>query len=381
VTPLSHSPTAGTDPGAVTVHRRSRLAASVALLVVAALLAPFTVVAAWARAQIESTDRYVRTVAPLAQDPDVQQYVARAVADAVYEQLSLEDVLDEVLPGDLAALQPTLAGTPRGFPTDAAQRFTESELFERLWEEANRTAHRVISGILTGDADALELDGGQLTLDLGDTLRRFQVFLVDSGFELAGSIDLSGVDRTIVLAEGSQLEQIETARSLLGLLEAFSWVVFLATVGAAAGSVLVAVDRSRALMRLGIGFAFAMLLVAVGLSVARRSFLQAITGALPRPVAASFFDAVSSSMRVGFRAVFVVGLLIAALVVIVAQPSFATRWARPVQIAVGALGVLAVLGREAPTGASVLFVLLLTTGTVGLLELARRRRLVTVTPA
>jgi hypothetical protein len=100
-------------------HPRSRVTASIALLVVAVLLAPMTVVSAWARTQIESTDRYVATVAPLAEDPDVQQYVARAAADAIFERLELDDALASVLPEQLAALQPTLAAALRGFLTDA----------------------------------------------------------------------------------------------------------------------------------------------------------------------------------------------------------------------------------------------------------------------
>jgi hypothetical protein len=75
---------------------RTRLVVSIALLTLAVALTPLTVVAAWARAQIEDTDRYVDTVAPLAQDPAVQAYVARAAADAVYDLLDVEAVVSGV---------------------------------------------------------------------------------------------------------------------------------------------------------------------------------------------------------------------------------------------------------------------------------------------
>ena len=55
--------------GETSGSRRGRGTLSIALMVVTALLAPLTVVAGWARAQIEDTDRYVATVGPLAQDP------------------------------------------------------------------------------------------------------------------------------------------------------------------------------------------------------------------------------------------------------------------------------------------------------------------------
>lgn len=353
---------------------RTRLGISIALLVLAIALTPLTVVAAWARAQIEDTDRYVDTVAPLAQDPAVQAYVARAAADAVYDLLDVEAVVSE-LPDELAGLGATVAPAVRGFLIDAAGRFTASQAFQELWNQANRTAHTVIRGVLTGDAALTELEGGQLTLDLGALLERFQTDLVDAGFTLADQIDLGAADRTIVLVEGEQLRSIEAARSLVGQLESLSWLLFLATIGVAVGSVVVAPDRRRGMMRLGIGVAFSMVLVAIGLSIARRAFLGAITEGLPRPVASSFFDAVSESMRTGFRGTFVFGLVVALLVLIASLHDFAERWARPTQITVGALGVLTIVAREEPNGAYVIFMVVLTIIAVAALEAVRQRRL------
>jgi hypothetical protein len=353
---------------------RTRLVVSIALVVLAIALTPLTVVAAWARLQIEDTDRYVDTVAPLAQDPAVQAYVARAAADAVYELLDVEAVVAE-LPDELAGLGATVAPAVRGFLLDAAGRFTASQAFQGLWNQANRTAHTVISSVLTGDASLTDLEGGQLTLDLGALLERFQTDLVDAGFTLVDQVDLGGADRTIVLVEGEQLQSIETVRSLVGQLESLSWLLFLATIGVAVGSVVVAPDRRRAMLRLGVGVAFSMVLVAIGLSIARRAFLGAITEGLPRPVASSFFDAVSESMRTGFRGTFVFGLVVALLVVVASRHDFAERWARPTQITVGALGVLAIVAREEPNGAYVIFMAVLTIIAIAALEAVRRRRL------
>jgi hypothetical protein len=139
--------------------------------------------------------------------------------------------------------------------------------------------------------------------------------------------------------------------------------------------VFVARDRGRAIRRLGVGVALSMVLVAVGLSIARRAFLEAIAGGLPRPVAAGFFDAVAGSMRTGFRGTFVIGLLLALLVLIAGRPDFADRWARPTQIAIGGLGVLAIVARDQPDAGYIGFVLVAIGATIAVLELVRRRRL------
>jgi hypothetical protein len=343
-------------------------------LVLAVALTPLTVVAAWARAQIENTDRYVDTVAPLAQDPAIQQYVARAAADALYDLIDVEAIVEQ-LPDGLADLGAAVAPAVRGFLIDVAARFTASPAFQELWNQSNRAAHAVISGVLTGDSAFTDLEGGQLTLDLGALLERFQTELIDTGFTIAAEVDLSAADRTIVLVEGEQLRSLEEVRILVGQLESLSWLLFLATVGVGVGSVVVAPNRRRAMVRLGVGVALSMVLVAIGLSIARRSFLGAITEGLPGPVASSFFDAVSDSMRTGFRGTFAFGLVIAVLVLIAGRHDFAARWARPTQTAVGALGVLAVVARNQPDGAYVVFIAVTTVIGVGALEAVRQRRL------
>jgi energy-converting hydrogenase Eha subunit B len=129
------------------------------------------------------------------------------------------------------------------------------------------------------------------------------------------------------------------------------------------------------MMRLGVGVAFSMVVVAIGLSIARRAFLGAITEGLPRPVASSFFDAVSESMRTGFRGTFVFGLVAALLVLVASRHDFADRWARPTQITVGALGVLAILAREEPNGAYVIFMAVITVMAIAALEAVKQRGL------
>jgi hypothetical protein len=333
------------------------------------------VVAGWAQAQIEDTDRYVATVGPLAENPEVQAYVAAALTETLYELLRVDELLDETLPDELARLAPVIGPAIRGTIGDAANRFTSSPAFVRLWEDANRAAHTIIRGVLTGDSEVTDLEGGQLTLDLNALLTELQARLVESGVTIVAGLDLSGVDRSIVLIEGEQLESIAEARTMLGLLNTFSWLLFIATIAAAVGSVLVASDRARAVRRLGVGVALSMVLVAIGLSIARRAFLEAISGGLPRPVAAGFFDAVASSMRTGFRATFVIGLLLALLVLIAGRSDFADRWARPTQIAIGGLGVLAILARDQPDTGYVIFVLVAAAATIAILEVVRRRGL------
>ncbi|WP_241831682.1 hypothetical protein [Parafrankia soli] len=62
------------------------------LLLVAALLAPLGVVAAWADTTVSDTDRYVETVAPLATDPAVQNMVIDRLTNRVVSNVNADQV-------------------------------------------------------------------------------------------------------------------------------------------------------------------------------------------------------------------------------------------------------------------------------------------------
>ena len=98
-------------------HRRrpGRATAAVVLILVGALLAPVAVVAVWARGLVEDTDRYLATVAPLSEDPQIQSAVTNRLTTAIVEAVNLED-LAETATGAVSDLGPAaaaLGGRPR----------------------------------------------------------------------------------------------------------------------------------------------------------------------------------------------------------------------------------------------------------------------------
>ena len=215
-----------------------------------------------------------------------------------------------------------------GFVAAAANRFTASPAFKTLWVDANRAAHKTISKVLTGDAKALDLSNGELTIDLGNVLRNFQQRLVDGGLDVASKVDLSKVHKEVVLADGQAVAKIEKARDAVGLLQKLVWLLGILALAAAIASVAVATKRGSALKRLGVGLALVVVVVAIAIAATRRAFVSAAGETVPSPVVSSFFDALVDSIRFAFRLVFVLGLVMALLVAIVSLPSYAARWAR-----------------------------------------------------
>ena len=77
------------DSGSVS-RQRWRTIVAVVLIVIGCVLAPLAGVAVWARNQVTNTDRYVRTVAPLATDPAIQTAVADQLTAQVFTYLDVQ---------------------------------------------------------------------------------------------------------------------------------------------------------------------------------------------------------------------------------------------------------------------------------------------------
>jgi hypothetical protein len=155
--------------------RRRRLATvfSAIFLVLAVLLFSVAVPGTWARRTLLDTDRYVATVAPLARDAAVQEYLARTVTEEVFTALQVEDRLAEALrqrSPRLAFLAGPIANGVQSFVQDQLHAVLASETFATSWEAANRFAHAQLIAVLEGDIGAegetVQVQGDKVVLNL-----------------------------------------------------------------------------------------------------------------------------------------------------------------------------------------------------------------------
>ena len=68
-----------------------------------AVLAPLSIVAIWARDIVSDTDRYVETVAPLAEDPAVQNVVIQRITTEIVNRIDVRAVTQEAIDALAAA--------------------------------------------------------------------------------------------------------------------------------------------------------------------------------------------------------------------------------------------------------------------------------------
>ncbi len=289
------------------------------LVAIAALLAPLSVLSTWASGQIQETDRYLETVAPLASDPDVQDAVVARVEQVIYSYLDLEAAMDEVvvaledqgLPENatatLSALMGPLANGIRSFIHDRIVALVRSDAFETAWVEANRTAHSELVAALTGEGgSSVEIENGAVSVNLAVLINTLKQQLVEAGFEIADRIPEVAASFTIV-----QSDDLATVQNLLGLLDSLStWLPVIGLLLLAA-AVAVARDRRRWVLVSGLAVAGSMLLLGATLNVIRPIYLEALPESSSPAAAGVIYDQLVSFIRMALRGVGIVALTVA----------------------------------------------------------------------
>jgi hypothetical protein len=128
-----------------------------------------TVPAAWGARTVLNTDRYVATVAPLADDPAVQASIASRLTDQVFSALDVEGTLSDALAGlgeRATVLAAPLTTAIRGFVQDQVLKVVQSDAFRTFWVEANRFVHTQVLAILEGESDTVSVVEGKVLLNL-----------------------------------------------------------------------------------------------------------------------------------------------------------------------------------------------------------------------
>jgi hypothetical protein len=295
-------------------HHRVRAFFSTLLIVLGCVLAPLSVVAAWAAQEVGNTDRYVATVAPLASDPDVQAAVADRITDAVMGHIDLTTLLEGVAPADrprladaLGRLGDSLENAVRSFVHDKAQSVVASDRFKALWTNANRKVHDAVDKALTGSGGgAVELTDDSVQIDLGPVIDQVKERLVADGLTVAGKIPEVHTNFTVLRSD--DIGKVKTGFRLLQL--AGFWLPVLAVL-LVAGGVLLSVHRRRTLVTSALAVAFATGLLGIGLTVFRAIYLDALPPGVSQPAAGSVYDALIRLMRTAVRMVVALGVVVA----------------------------------------------------------------------
>ena len=300
---------------------RLRTTTATVLIVIACLLAPLSVVAVWARSQVNDTNRYVATVAPLAHNPAVQKAVADDITNEIFADIDVNTLTSEALsaltktglPPELAnqlqGLSSPIANGVKGFTGSQIEKIVASAAFATAWEQANRAAHQALVTALTGKGNgSVTVKNGTVTLNLGPFIGQVKQRLEAQGFGLASKIPT--VNKSFVIFQSKDVSKIQRGYRLLNTLGIWLPILVLLLLGA---GILATANRRRGFIAAGLGLAGGMLLLGLALALIRPVYLNAVPAdSLPPDAAAAVYDALLKFLRVALRTVLLFGLIVAA---------------------------------------------------------------------
>ncbi|WP_349427075.1 hypothetical protein [Microbacterium sp. LWS13-1.2] len=303
---------------------RWRAFLSALCIVIATILVPVSIVAAWARVELVDETRFVETFAPLADDPQVQAMVADQVTVAIEDSLDLEGLTNDLFDGiqqldlpprALAALDLLRAPAAQGLQNlvdTTVTRLVESDAFADVWETALRASHRSLAAVAAGGTSSGAVvigENGEVGIQLGPIIEEVKKRLVDRGIGFAESIPV--IDRTIVVAQSDALTVVGTVYNLA--VAAGWWTPIVALVLFLAG-ILIARRRSTAGLGTGIGIALGAGVLAMGLGIGGSILaLSAPNLGVPAGALASMYEQITSAMRDTAVVLTLLGVVIAVI--------------------------------------------------------------------
>lgn len=322
---------------------RARSILAAIALTLAVLLAPLAVLSSWVRAELVNTDRFVSTLAPLADDPDVQRFLGDQVMAAVDAHVDFDGIVSSLVAGlsgldlpaqasaSLALLQGPAAQGMRSVVASTVDETISSDAFSGTWQLALSNTHRASVALLQGDTRGLvTLDkaSGTLSLEAGVVLEEVKSQLSDRGVSVASMIP--DVDASIPITTSTSLVSVQAgyqATVALGY-----WLPWIA-LGLLVVGVALARHRARALTRAGVGLFLGFLLALSAISVGAVVFENSVS---PTVMPVETAAALTTQLTLSLRALLAALVLTAALVTLAAMILGPSRGARALRRALTA---------------------------------------------
>jgi hypothetical protein len=223
------------------------------LTVVGVLLITVSVLANWAERQVLDNNQFKDTARQLIADPAIQQQVATALTNELFQSVDIQAELERRLPEDQQALSGAIAGALRPVAERLVGQILERPRFEDVWVAAVGAAHEAAVRVLDDKAEFLETSNGVVAINLRPLLIELSQELPVVP-NLAERIPLDAGVITLFKAD-----ELDTAQTVTRILRGVADWIWLPALAAWIAAVWIARDRRKEVRAIAIGF------VAVGL--------------------------------------------------------------------------------------------------------------------
>jgi hypothetical protein len=332
-----------------TRRRRARRWFVGALVALFSIGAVASLIGVWAKRTALDTDSFVRTVRPLPQDPDVSRALAAFINEELFVTLDIDQRARDALPENLQFFVGPLESIVRNYARDAIVTVLNSDQFERIWNDAVTTAHRLTLRVLDGDdPPGVVRRDGEVVLDILPAMHDILQRIIAQGPGFLGNVELPDLDENAARGEirrqlsdrfGVDLpadfgqipvfqeDRLSEASDTVHLLGRLVIATIIVTILFGAGALLLSTGRRRTILQIGLGVAIATYLVFTILRVVVDDLVDLVQEGDNRAAARAAASIVSRGLRDGAWYLLIAGLLVA-IGAYLAGPGRGATWVR-----------------------------------------------------
>jgi flagellar biogenesis protein FliO len=297
------------------------------ILVLATILAIFSIFAIWANRQLMNPTNWAKTSTGLLQKQTIRTAVSGYLIDQLYANVNVEGELKSGLPAQLAPLAGPISGALHNLAEQGAEKALEAPRVQAAWENANRAADQALVTIVKGGGSRVQINGGTVSLNLHQIVADLADRL---GLPPAVAEKLPPSVANLKIVTSSQLGLVRTLAKTLHALAVLLLIVTFALYVLA--MFLSRGYRRRTLVLVGSSLVFAGLIVILGRKIGQGQLVSAITHDASIEPAANDAYSVATSLLVQ----------VASAAIIIGIPVIASGWlAGPARWAVAARRFLA----------------------------------------
>jgi len=303
-----------------------------------------TSIGVWAHRTLLNTDSWVNAVAPLANNPDVTNAVAKEVTTQLLMLINAQELAAEALPDKAKVLAAPLTQAVGQFVERTVAELLQTDQFKTFWVEANRRVHSTAVKVLRGDTKIVRTQDGTVQLNLLPLIADALRFIQGKAPGLLGSASTipnitfdtppdqarteleSALNRTAPANFGVitvfQSDKLKAAQDAVSLFDKVTIGLVVATLVLLIATIALALDRRRILIVLGLGTVVAIALAAAVISAVKGQVLDLISNPEDRAAVGTTVTTLVSRLRLITDGLVAVGLAVAII-------AFLTGGSRP----------------------------------------------------
>jgi hypothetical protein len=319
------------------------------LIAITAFALVASVVGVWSARTALNTDKWVATVAPLPQNPQVAAAVADYATVQVFQAIDVQQRLRAVLPAQAAFIAGPVADQLATKIRQTTTTVLQSDRFQSIWVELNRRAHARAVAIINGSSDVVVARDNRVEIDLLPLINQVlrvlsaelptlfgkQISLPDlSSGEIPANLrdrvqETLGVTLPANFAQFTVYDsgKLHAAQQAVATAKRDLVIFVVATIVLLLIALAVSPVRRRTLLQLGLWLVVAAVAVTAILRAVRNQVLQEVPGGLYRDGVAAAFSVVFAQLRTRGTQLIWLGVLLAVLMYFIG-PGRGPRWVR-----------------------------------------------------